>query len=189
MPLPGVSPAAGTVDPQAHRTTAVHAAANVRHLGPSLMESPSGLAPRLDPLRYASRYGRLMNVSTATARSGRPALLDFDQVLAAAEALAEAKGLDAVSFRALARELGVSAMAVHRATGGIDPLLHAVVSRSVVDAVRGISWPTDWTGVVRLFAGTLRSLLLRHPVVLHAHQRAPLEAPEGNEAAELVLAA
>lgn len=128
-----------------------------------------------------------MTTSTA-GLPGRTASVSFEQVVDAAEALADAKGLDAISFRALARALDVSAMAVHRTTGGIDTLLHAVVSRSVVEAVRGIRWPDEWPPTVELFADALRSLLLRHPAVLQAHQRAPLAAQQGNEAAEVMLA-
>lgn len=122
-------------------------------------------------------------------RPGRTSSVSFDQVVAAAVALADAEGLDAVTFRALARDLGVSPMAVHRTTGGMDQLRHALVSRSVGDAARGVQWPSDWPGVVRVFADGLRALLLRHPAVLEAHRQAPLNAPGAAEVVERVLTA
>src|SRR5687767_8263675 len=116
-------------------------------------------------------------MSTSTAlRPGRVPSVDFEQVVTAAVALADANGLGAVTFRALAAELGVSPMSVHRTAGGIDRLLHAVVSRSVQDAVHDLQWPTDWREIVRLFGHRLRALLLRHPAVLEAHRRGPLTA-------------
>ncbi|MCA1711967.1 MAG: TetR/AcrR family transcriptional regulator C-terminal domain-containing protein [Actinobacteria bacterium] len=129
-----------------------------------------------------------MNVATAS-RPGRAPSVDFEEVVSAAVAVADAHGLKAVTFRALARELNVSAMAVHRATGGIDRLQHAIVSRSVGDAARDVEWPPDWADVVRLFAERLRALLLRHPAVLEAHRRAPLDTPEAASVVAVVLAA
>lgn len=128
-------------------------------------------------------------VSLSTVRPGRLPSVQLEQVVVAAVALADEHGLDGVTFRALARELGVSPMAVHRTTGGIDRLRHAVVSRTVSEAVRDIDWPADWQGVVALFAHELRALLLRHPVVLEAHRQGPLDAPGSAEVVEAVLGA
>lgn len=115
--------------------------------------------------------------------------MDLDQLLVVAAELADDSGLDAVTFRALGERLGVSPMAVHRASGGIDALRHALIAALVEEAVAGISWPDDWPGVVTLFARRLRDLLLRHPLVLEAHRQAALDAAGADDVAHRVVAA
>ncbi|MEV8107775.1 helix-turn-helix domain-containing protein, partial [Streptomyces sp. NPDC088135] len=119
----------------------------------------------------------------STPKNGRPRAVTLDAVLDAATELADDQGLDAVSFRALADRLGVSPMAIHRTTGGIDALQHALVSRIVGEVTRSVDWPDDWRGIVRLFADTLHDLLMRHPVVLEAHRRASLVGPGADDVA------
>lgn len=123
------------------------------------------------------------------ARVGRKSSVDLERLLAAATEIADDRGLDAVTFRALAEVLGTSAMAVHRASGGIDALRHALVAELVEDAVAKIEWPSDWQGTLRVFATGLRDLLLRHPLVLEAHRQAALDAPGADDVAHRVVAA
>lgn len=131
----------------------------------------------------------MVTEKASTPKNGRPRAVTLDAVLDAATELADDEGLDAVSFRALADRLGVSPMAIHRTTGGVDALQHALVSRIVGEATRAVEWPEDWRGTVRLFADTLHDLLMRHPVVLEAHRRAPLVGPGADDAAFRVVAA
>lgn len=123
------------------------------------------------------------------ARVGRKPSVNLDRLLEAAAEIADDRGLDAVTFRALAEALGTSAMAVHRASGGIDALRHALVAGLVEDAVAEIEWPDDWRGTIRVFATGLRDLLLRHPLVLEAHRQAALDAPGADDVAHRVVAA
>ncbi|MEV5199455.1 TetR/AcrR family transcriptional regulator [Streptomyces sp. NPDC053720] len=125
----------------------------------------------------------------STPKNGRPRAVTLDAVLDAATELADDRGLDAVTFRALADRLGVSPMAIHRTTGGIDALQHALVSRIVGEVTRSVDWPDDWRGIVRLFADTLHDLLMRHPVILEAHRRASLVGPGADDVAYRVVAA
>ncbi|MFE2774018.1 TetR/AcrR family transcriptional regulator C-terminal domain-containing protein [Microbacterium resistens] len=124
---------------------------------------------------------------TVGARSGRKPSVDLGQLLAAAADLADDNGLDAVTFRALSERLGVSPMAVHRASGGIDALRHALIASLVEEAVARISWPEAWRDVVTIFACSLRDLLLRHPLVLEAHRQAALDAPAADDVAHRVV--
>ncbi|MFC9558647.1 TetR/AcrR family transcriptional regulator C-terminal domain-containing protein [Agromyces sp. NPDC056965] len=123
------------------------------------------------------------------ARAGRRPTVDLDRLLVVAAELADDSGLDAVTFRALGARLDVSAMAVHRASGGIDALRHALIAALVEDAVAELEWPTDWHGIVRTFAYGLRDLLLRHPLVLEAHRQASLDAPGADDVAHRVVEA
>ncbi|WP_353114640.1 TetR/AcrR family transcriptional regulator C-terminal domain-containing protein [Microbacterium sp.] len=122
-------------------------------------------------------------------RAGRPPSVGRGALLDAATRIADGQGLEAVTLRAVGDELGVSAMAVHRVSGGIDELRHALVSETVEDAVARIDWPEgDWRAAVEVFARGLRDLLLRHPLVLEAHRRAPLETPGAADVAHRIVA-
>ncbi|MER5747865.1 TetR/AcrR family transcriptional regulator [Streptomyces sp. NPDC002225] len=131
----------------------------------------------------------MVTEKASTPKNGRPRAVALDTILDAATELSDDEGLDAVSFRALADRLGVSPMAIHRTTGGVDALQHALVSRIVGEATRAVEWPEDWRGTVRVFANALHDLLMRHPVILEAHRRAPLVGPGADETAFRVVAA
>lgn len=120
------------------------------------------------------------------AKPGRPKAVSLEAILSAATEIADDRGLDAVSFRVLGDRLGVSPMAIHRTTGGIEALRHTMVSEVVGRVTRSIVWPDDWQGVVRVFAEELRALLMRHPLVLEAHRRAALDAPGADAVAHRV---
>ncbi|WP_335938738.1 TetR/AcrR family transcriptional regulator [Streptomyces sp. PTD5-9] len=125
----------------------------------------------------------------SSGRGGRPRAVSFDAILDAATRIADDQGMDAVTFRAVADRLGVSPMAIHRTTGGVDALRHALVSRIVGEATGSVDWPEDWRAVLRTFANELHDLLMRHPVVLEAHRSAPLVGPGADDAALRVVAA
>ena len=93
--------------------------------------------------------------------SARPAL-SRDRVAAAAMALADEKGLGALSMRALAGRLGVEAMSLYHHVAGKEALLDAMV-----DAVFGeLHLPViggDWRAELRARSISGRAVLLRHP--------------------------
>src|SRR5689334_7391799 len=60
---------------------------------------------------------------------GRPPTIDREAVLETAIRLLDAEGVDALTMRRLAGELGVSAMAPYRHVGSKDELLMVLVDR------------------------------------------------------------
>lgn len=87
--------------------------------------------------------------------------LSRDRVVAAALALADAEGIEALSMRRLAGELGVEAMSLYHYFSGKDQILAAML-----DAVyREIEVPPiegDWRHSMRVMAMTFHQALLRH---------------------------
>jgi AcrR family transcriptional regulator len=82
-------------------------------------------------------------------------------IAAAAVAIADADGLDAISMRRLAAELGVSTMAAYRHVSGKDDVLELMA-----DLVYGevdIPGDADWRETMRAFARGVRALGLKHP--------------------------
>ncbi|WP_273652162.1 TetR/AcrR family transcriptional regulator [Cellulomonas fimi] len=88
--------------------------------------------------------------------------LTRDRVLDAAVDLADGEGLDAVSMRRLAQDLGVVPMALYKHVAHKDELVDAMVDRVI-----GEIPPTDpdlpWKDALRTRILDARAALLRHP--------------------------
>ncbi|SFF24058.1 TetR/AcrR family transcriptional regulator [Blastococcus tunisiensis] len=93
---------------------------------------------------------------------GRRTPLSRDRVLRSAVALADASGIDAVSMRGLAQELGVVPMALYKHVSGKEQVIDGMV-----DLVIGEFEPPDpaldWRGAVRSRVLSARRAVLRHP--------------------------
>jgi len=88
--------------------------------------------------------------------------LSRDRVLRAAVALADHAGIDSLSMRKLAQELGVVPMALYKHVANKEALLDGMVDVVVGEIdppVRG----TDWKSAVRQRILSARRALLRHP--------------------------
>ena len=100
-------------------------------------------------------------------RAGRgPApSLSREQITAAAVTLADTQGIEAVSMRALAVELGVGAASLYRYVARKDELIELMV-----DAVMGNDLQFEvhgnWREDLRSFARGLRAMTLRHPWIV-----------------------
>jgi AcrR family transcriptional regulator len=94
--------------------------------------------------------------------TARRAPLNRDRVLRTAVELADRLGLEPLSMRRLAEELGVVPMALYKHVAGKEELLDGMVAA----VVREIDPPvpdTDWKRTVRLRVLSARRALQRHP--------------------------
>ena len=95
------------------------------------------------------------------ARGPAPSL-SREQITTAAVKLADTQGIEAVSMRALAVELGVGAASLYRYVARkdelIDLMVDAVMGNDLQFEIRG-----DWREDLRSFAHGLRAMTLRHP--------------------------
>ncbi|HCT75882.1 MAG TPA: TetR family transcriptional regulator [Micromonosporaceae bacterium] len=92
----------------------------------------------------------------------RRAPLSRDRVLRAAVALADEAGIESLSMRKLAQELGVVPMALYKHVANKEELLDGIVDVVVGEIdppVRG----ADWNSAVRQRILSARQALLRHP--------------------------
>ncbi|GAA0390111.1 TetR/AcrR family transcriptional regulator C-terminal domain-containing protein [Microbispora corallina] len=103
----------------------------------------------------------IWNRPERAARGPRPAH-SRDEIAAAAVRVADAEGIDAVSMRRVAAELGTGTTSLYRYVSRKDDLLDLMV-----DAVMREEDPPepggDWRADLRVLAGRTRALLLRHP--------------------------
>ena len=88
--------------------------------------------------------------------------LSRERVLGAAVALADEGGVDALSMRKLAQELGVVPMALYKHVSNKDELLDGMVD-VVVGEIDPPARGTDWKTAIRQRVLSARSALLRHP--------------------------
>lgn len=91
----------------------------------------------------------------------RPAL-NRDRITEAALALADARGVERLSMRALAAELGVEAMSLYNHIRNKNDLIDAMVETVVARIERPEAAP-DWQEEMRRRARSMRSLFLAHP--------------------------
>jgi AcrR family transcriptional regulator len=88
--------------------------------------------------------------------------LSRQRVLGAAVALADEGGVDALSMRKLAQELGVVPMALYKHVANKDELLDGMVD-VVVGEIDPPPSGTDWKTAIRQRVLSARRALLRHP--------------------------
>ncbi|ASQ92523.1 regulator [Streptomyces sp. 11-1-2] len=96
-------------------------------------------------------------------RKGRKPAFSREAITAAAVALADAEGIDAVTMRRVASQVGAGVMSLYSYAPDKETLL-----RLMVDQVNGeLSPPApltgDWRADLKTIAHTQRALMLRHP--------------------------
>jgi AcrR family transcriptional regulator len=110
----------------------------------------------------ARRHAPPSPPAAARRRRGRPAKLSRQAILAAALALLDREGADALTMRRLGSELGVEAMSLYRHVKDRDELLEGLADylATELEPQRG---EVEWPDALRTFAGELRALARRHP--------------------------
>lgn len=88
--------------------------------------------------------------------------LSRERVLSAAVALADESGVESLSMRKLAQELGVVPMALYKHVANKEELLDGMVDVIVGEIDTGASG-ADWKSKVRQRVLAARQILLRHP--------------------------
>ena len=90
--------------------------------------------------------------------------LTRDTILAAAVALADERGIDALSMRKLAETLGIEAMSLYNHVKNKDDLLDGMVD-AVVAEIELPSSTIEWKAAMRQRAMSAHTMMLRHPWV------------------------
>ncbi len=113
-----------------------------------------------------------------TDEHGRRGRLTRDLVVATALRLMDREGLEAVTMRRVAHELGVEAMSLYHHVRDKEDLLGGVVEAVMAEFPIPEDHP-DWREAARRTARAWRVLLKAHPhvITLLAHRREPLLSP------------
>lgn len=91
-----------------------------------------------------------------------------DDIAAAAMTIADQEGLEAVSMRRIAAELGAGTMTLYHYVQTKDEVLTLVVDRFLGEVLMrpGEPMPADWRAALTLIARRTRDALMRHPWIL-----------------------
>jgi AcrR family transcriptional regulator len=100
------------------------------------------------------------------------AQLSRETIAAAALAIADAEGFEAVSMRRVAQELNVGTMSLYYYVKTKDDLI-AVMDDVLMSAALLESAPKNWKPAITAIATRTHSMLLRHPWALVSMQSAP----------------
>ena len=112
--------------------------------------------------RPDERLERLWRQVTAGRRGPKPTL-SLDDIVDDAIALADARGLDAVAMRPLARRCRVAPMALYRYVGTKDELVDLMLDRIYALMRRQRPRGTSWRARLTAVAHDNRALYARHP--------------------------
>ena len=115
------------------------------------------------------------------------AALSLDQIADVALAIADAEGLDAVSIRRIARELGSGAMSLYHYFDSRDELLDLMADRVAAEMVVP-DLPAEWRPALRAIAFQSRDTFRRHPWLHSALRASPRVTPEPAAPHRAVLA-
>jgi AcrR family transcriptional regulator len=89
-------------------------------------------------------------------------------------AIADADGLEAVSMRRLAAELGVAAMSLYHHVADKDELLELMADAIAAEMVVPGEMPGHWRDALRAIAHGTRDTFLRHPWLIDTTSRRPI---------------
>jgi AcrR family transcriptional regulator len=120
-------------------------------------------------------------------RRGRPSKLSRAAIFAAALALIDRDGAEALTMRSLAAALGVEAMSLYRHVTSKEALLDGVAEQLFGEIEpRGVS--SDWAEGVRGFASSVRGLAHKHPPAFALLASRALDSAGGLQPVEDLLA-
>jgi len=111
------------------------------------------------------------------------------QILDEALALADERGLGAISMRAVARRLGLTSMALYPYVGTKDDLLDGLVGRLLADLLPEPGADGDWRERLRTVARAARALARAHPGAYPLLMVRPSVTPDALRVVDLIYAA
>ncbi|MEV7885869.1 TetR/AcrR family transcriptional regulator [Streptomyces sp. NPDC002817] len=129
----------------------------------------------------------LWDTGRRPSRGPKPALT-LDRIVEAAVQVADADGLDAVSMRRVAGELGTGAMSLYRYVPGKAELLDLMLDR----VQRPSENPADlgdgtWRSALEAMGRATLALYRRHPWLIQVNQSRPILGPSALDGMEKVL--
>jgi AcrR family transcriptional regulator len=117
---------------------------------------------------------------------GRPRLLTRERIVEAAAALVDAEGLEAVSVRRLAAELGVRGPSLYNHFATKNEILDAVADAVVSQIDVSFFGTHDWRDALRLWAQSYHAALSAHPNIVPLLAHGPGRRPAALAMADAV---
>lgn len=114
--------------------------------------------------------------------------LSSDRIVATARDLADRDGLEAVTLRRLATELGVHVTSLYNHVPTLDAIIDGIIALLVSDADLP-GHPRNWEEWVREFVAAVGAIAERHPGAFAALERRPVQGERALSSFEVALAA
>jgi AcrR family transcriptional regulator len=114
--------------------------------------------------------------------------LSSDRIVATARDLADRDGLDAVTLRRLATELGVHVTSLYNHVATRDAIFDGLVELLISEADLP-EQPRNWEAWVREFVAGIGAVAERHPGAFTALERRPVQGERALSSFEVALAA
>lgn len=142
-----------------------------------------------DAARSLVRSQELLWEGSAPRGRGPKPGLTLDRIVDTAIAVADAEGIDSVSMRRVARELGAGTMSLYRYVPGKDELLILMLDRVGAGAVLRAGGDLSWREELELAGRNSYRLYLNHPWLLKVNWTRPVFGPNTMAGFESILAA
>ncbi|MBR8642200.1 TetR/AcrR family transcriptional regulator C-terminal domain-containing protein [Streptomyces tuirus] len=102
-------------------------------------------------------------LSAGQSRRGRRPAFSREAITAAAVALADAEGLEAVTMRRVAAQVGAGVMSLYSYASDKETLLELMVDHVSGELPASVALSGDWRADLKAVAHDQRDLMLRHP--------------------------
>jgi AcrR family transcriptional regulator len=130
-----------------------------------------------------------MNAATSASRPrGRPKKLDLARIVETAIAVMDAEGIDAVSFRRVGKELGVSHMTLYTYFDSKESLLNAMVGHTLSVPALDPDPDQPWPDRLAAAMGEIHAVLVERPAIAQLLVTHPFEGDWVGEIREHLLA-
>ena len=136
---------------------------------------------------YGVRVEASSSIDQERGRPGPKPRFSRQQLVDVALALTDRDGFDALSLRAVARELGVTPMALYTYVDSSDELAAMVIEQLVELKAPKLRHSRSWQQTLRTFANSLAELVGEHPALLQAYAQGAVRTPAALRVAETVL--
>jgi len=97
--------------------------------------------------------------------------LSRERIVERAIAIADAEGIEAISMRRIAADLGATPMALYNHVANKDELMNGIAGQLLKEIDVSALDPTDWAKAIKIGYTEFRRVLLRHPNLLPVLQR------------------
>jgi AcrR family transcriptional regulator len=112
--------------------------------------------------------------------------LSSDRIVATARDLADREGLDAVTLRRLAAELGVHVTSLYNHVPTLDAIVDGIVALLISEADLPGN-PQNWEEWVREFVAAVGAMAVAHPGAFAALERRPVQGERALSSFEVAL--
>ncbi|AMW11193.1 TetR family transcriptional regulator [Streptomyces qaidamensis] len=128
----------------------------------------------------------LWDTGRRPSRGPKPALT-LDRIVEAAVQLADTEGLEGLSMRRVAAELGTGTMSLYRYVPGKGELLDLMLDRVQRPSENPADPGTGWRAALEALARATLALYRRHPWLLQVNQSRPILGPSALDGMEKVM--